>query len=142
MPVFLEIITRPEGQDQTDLLKVYQDSPKDWLEGNDAEGFIKAKLDSGQILLAGRFNDRLLGAMLCKQQNDGWHLSNLCVRKVTRQRSVGAQLLHRICQIADQETIDLHVAPQAGINLLANMLEKQGFNRTDQGYFRSVRKKH
>lgn len=141
MPVFLEIITRPEGQDQTDLLKVYQDSPKDWLGGNDVEGFIQAQLDSGKILLAGRFNDRLLGSMLCKQQNDGWHLSNLCVRKVTRQRSVGAQLLHRVCQIADQEAIDLHVAPQAGINLLANMLEKQGFSRTDQGYFRAGSKK-
>lgn len=136
MPVFLEIITRLEGQDQTDLVKIYQDAPKEWLNTGTSEDFLNQKISNGQIILAGRFNDRLLGSTICRQENDGWHLSDLCVRKVTRQRSVGAQLLHRICQIADQQGIDLHIAPTTGLNLLAGMLEKQGFMRTDAGYLR------
>ena len=136
MPVFLEIITRLEGQDQIDLVKVYQDAPKEWIKSDNAEDFLNKKLSNGQIILAGRFNDRLLGSVLCLQENDGWHLSDLCVRKVTRQRSVSAQLLHRICQTADQQGIDLHIAPASGLNLLAGNLEKQGFIRTDAGYLR------
>jgi len=93
MPVIVEAVTQPSAQDRTDLEKIYADAPA-WLLAPhaDATGLIDAGLRQGS-LLAGRFNGRLLGAAWLEQGDDGWQLSHLCVRKITRGRGVAARLV-------------------------------------------------
>lgn len=93
MPVIVEAVTQPSAQDLTDLQKIYADAP-DWLlpPHADAAALIDAGLASGR-LIAGRFNDRLLGAAWLEPGPDGWKLSHLCVRKLTRGRGVAARLV-------------------------------------------------
>ena len=65
MPVYVESVTQPSPQDLTDLAKIYADAPE-WLltPYTSAEALIEAALADGS-LIAGRFNDRLLGAPCC-----------------------------------------------------------------------------
>ncbi|MBV2133410.1 PanM family protein [Pseudomonas sp. MAP12] len=93
MPVIAEAVTQPSAQDRTDLEKIYADAPA-WLLAPypDAASLIDAGLAAGS-LIAGRFNDRLLGAAWLAQDADGWQLSHLCVRKLTRGRGVAARLV-------------------------------------------------
>jgi len=93
MPVYVESVTQPSPQDLTDLAKIYADAPE-WLLAPyaSAEALIEAALADGS-LIAGRFNDRLLGAALLQRGDQAWRLSHLCVRKVTRKRGVGRRLL-------------------------------------------------
>ncbi|MCQ4348301.1 PanM family protein [Pseudomonas stutzeri] len=93
MPVIVEAVTQPSAQDRTDLEKIYADAPA-WLLAPypDAAALIDAGLAEGR-LLAGRFNDRLLGAALLGEDATGCVLSHLCVRKITRGRGVAARLV-------------------------------------------------
>lgn len=93
MPVIVEAVTQPSAQDRTDLEKIYADAPA-WLLAPypDAAALIDAGLAEGR-LIAGRFNDRLLGAVLLGEDAQGCMLSHLCVRKITRGRGVAARLL-------------------------------------------------
>lgn len=93
MPVIVEAVTRPSAQDRSDLEKIYADAPA-WLLAPhaDAAGLIDAALAAG-TLIAGRFNDRLLGAALLGTDAQGYLLSHLCVRKITRGRGVAARLV-------------------------------------------------
>ena len=59
----------------------------------DALQLIEACLRDGS-LIAGRFNDRLLGAARLQRHQDVWHLSQLCVRKITRRRGVAERLVN------------------------------------------------
>jgi len=67
MPVYVESVTQPSPQDLTDLAKIYADAP-DWLLApySSADTLIAAALADGS-LIAGRFNDRLLGAALLQR---------------------------------------------------------------------------
>ena len=93
MPVIVEAVTQPSAQDRLDLEKIYADAPA-WLltPHADAQALIDAGLAGGR-LIAGRFNDRLLGAAWLEPGSDGWRLSHLCVRKITRGRGVAARLV-------------------------------------------------
>lgn len=93
MPVYVESVTQPSPQDHADLAKIYADAPE-WLLAPhaSAEELIEAALTEGS-LIAGRFNDRLLGAALLQRDGSTWRLSHLCVRKLTRKRGVGRRLL-------------------------------------------------
>ncbi|WP_447588510.1 acetyl-CoA sensor PanZ family protein [Aquipseudomonas campi] len=100
MPVFVETVIRPSAQDHTDLTKVYADAPA-WLLApySSADALISGGIGEGS-LIAGRFNDRLLGAALLHRGADCWHLSHLCVRKVTRRRGVATRLLDEAQRMA------------------------------------------
>lgn len=93
MPVIVEAVTQPSAQDRLDLEKIYADAPA-WLltPHANAQTLIDAGLAGGR-LIAGRFNDRLLGAAWLEPGSDGWRLSHLCVRKITRGRGVAARLV-------------------------------------------------
>lgn len=93
MPVIVETVVQPSAQDRTDLEKIYADAPV-WLLAPyaDAAALIDAGLAGGH-LIAGRFNDRLLGAAWLESDADGWRLSHMCVRKITRGRGVASRLV-------------------------------------------------
>lgn len=110
MPVYVESITQPSPQDHADLAKIYADAPE-WLLAPhaSAEALIEAALAEGS-LIAGRFNDRLLGAALLQRGQKQWRLSHLCVRKLTRKRGVGRRILDEARRQADAAGISLHLA--------------------------------
>ncbi len=100
MPVIVETLAQPSAQDRLDLAKIYADAP-DWLFAPHADGaaLVAAGLAAGE-LIAGRFNDRLLGAALLRRGDDAWQLSHLCVRGITRGRGVGRRLLDEARRLA------------------------------------------
>jgi len=65
-------------------------------------------------LIAGRFNDRLLGAALLQRGDEAWRLSHLCVRKVTRKRGVGRRLLEETQRLASDAGKPLRLAAPEG----------------------------
>ncbi|EKM95259.1 putative acetyltransferase [Stutzerimonas degradans] len=114
MPVYVETVTQPSPQDRSDLAKIYADAPA-WLltPHASAEALIESALADGS-LIAGRFNDRLLGAAVLQRGDSVWRLSHLCVRKLTRQRGVGRRLLEESQRLAAQAGKPLHLAAPAG----------------------------
>ncbi len=113
MPVFVETITEPSSQDLVDLAKIFADAPA-WLllPHSDAEALIQAALAEGN-LIAGRFNDRLLGAALLRRDTRHWQLSHLCVRKITRRRGVGRRIIDEARRMAADAGQDLQLAAPA-----------------------------
>ena len=101
MPVIVETFTAASEQDLSDLRKIYADAPA-WLlpPYADAEALIHSGLAAG-TLVAGRFNDRLLGAALLQETPEGWQLSHLCVRRITRNRGVASRLVGEARQRAE-----------------------------------------
>lgn len=114
MPVYVETVTQPSPQDRSDLAKIYADAPA-WLltPHASAEALIESALADGS-LIAGRFNDRLLGAAVLQRGDSAWRLSHLCVRKLTRQRGVGRRLLEETQRLAAQAGKPLRLAAPAG----------------------------
>lgn len=110
MPVFVEAVTEPSPQDRIDLAKIYADAPN-WLLAPyaDAAALIEAGL-AERSLIAGRFNDRLLGAALLQRGTPHWRLSHLCVRKITRRRGVGKRILEECRRLAAESASELHLA--------------------------------
>ncbi|MBC9252550.1 acetyltransferase [Pseudomonas alcaligenes] len=110
MPVLVETVSRPSAQDHTDLGKIYADAP-DWLLAPyaSADALIAGGIGEGR-LIAGRFNDRLLGAALLHRDDDCWRLSHLCVRKVTRKRGVARRILDEAKHLAAAAGKPLHLA--------------------------------
>ena len=110
MPVVVEILSQPSAQDRTDLAKIYADAPA-WLLAPypSAQALIDAGLEHGN-LIAGRFNDRLLGAALLTPGADCWRLSHLCVRAITRQRGVARRLLDEARRLASEAGQPLNLA--------------------------------
>jgi GNAT superfamily N-acetyltransferase len=114
MPVIVESPSAASPQDLIDLAKIYRDAP-DWLlpPYTDVEALIQANLGSGR-LLAGRFNDRLLGAALLERGEDCWRLSHLCVRAITRNRGVARRLLDEAERLAREDGKPLRLAAPNG----------------------------
>lgn len=110
MPVIVQVIATPSEQDLIDLRKIYADAPA-WLFAPyaDADALIEQASRQGR-LIAGRFNDRLLGAAILEQLDDRWRLSHLCVRKVTRERGVARRLLDEARRQAAEAGQPLHLA--------------------------------
>lgn len=114
MPIVVESLNEATCQDQQDLQKIYCDAPQWLLEPFTGEAqLIEACLLEGS-LIAGRFNDRLLGAARLKRQLDVWHLSHLCVRKVTRRRGVAERLVREAQTMAAQSGATLRLLAPAG----------------------------
>ncbi|MBV6824490.1 acetyl-CoA sensor PanZ family protein [Pseudomonas sp. PD9R] len=114
MPIIVESLNEATSQDQQDLLKIYRDAP-DWLFtpfAADAQ-LIESCLREGSMI-AGRFNDRLLGAARLQRHPDVWHLSQICVRKITRRRGVAERLVREAQKMAEQSGAALRLLAPAG----------------------------
>ena len=114
MPVIVELLNEATYQDQQDLQKIYRDAP-DWLFAPFASDLqlIEACLRDGS-LIAGRFNERLLGAARLQKHQDVWHLSQLCVRNITRRRGVAERLVNEAQKLASQSGATLRLLAPAG----------------------------
>lgn len=114
MPVIVQLLNQATDQDQQDLQKIYRDAPQ-WLFApfTGSVQLIETSLLEGS-LIAGRFNDRLLGAARLQRQADVWHLSQLCVRKITRRRGVAERLVREAQTMAAQSGAVLHLLAPAG----------------------------
>ena len=114
MPIIVELLNQATYQDQQDLQKIYRDAP-DWLFApftGDMQ-LIEDCLQEGS-LIAGRFNDRLLGAARLQRHQDVWHLSHLCVQKITRRRGVAERLVNEAQRMASQSGATLRLLAPAG----------------------------
>ncbi|WP_392893421.1 acetyl-CoA sensor PanZ family protein [Pseudomonas migulae] len=114
MPIIVELLDEATYQDQQDLQKIYRDAP-DWLFAPFAgeAQLIEGCLRDGS-LIGGRFNDRLLGAARLQRHQDVWHLSQLCVRKITRRRGVAERLVNEAQKMASQSGATLRLLAPAG----------------------------
>ncbi|MCU1736679.1 MULTISPECIES: acetyl-CoA sensor PanZ family protein [Pseudomonas] len=114
MPIVVESLTEATYQDQQDLQKIYLDAPA-WLFAPQADGqqLIETALADGS-LIAGRFNDRLLGAARLERRADLWLLSQLCVRKITRRRGVAERLVAEASRMARLAGAELRLLAPAG----------------------------
>lgn len=114
MPIVVESVHRATYQDQQDLQKIYGDAPQ-WLltPFADAQSLIESGL-SESSLLAARFNDRLLGAARLQRNETIWHLSQLCVRKLTRRRGVAERLLVEALRMANEAGCELRLLAPVG----------------------------
>ncbi|MEX5664851.1 acetyl-CoA sensor PanZ family protein [Pseudomonas neuropathica] len=114
MPIVVQALKDASYQDQQDLQKIYRDAPE-WLLApfsGEAE-LIESALADG-TLIAGRFNDRLLGAARLQKHHDVWYLSHLCVRKVTRRRGVAERLVNQARKMASQSGAELRLLAPIG----------------------------
>lgn len=121
MPVYFESAEQPSTQDLADLEKIYLDAP-DWLVSPfvDAAALIDHGLSQNTLVTA-RFNSRLLGAALLDKQAEGWLLSHLCVRALTRNRGVARRLVQEASRLAAEAGQVLQVVIPAGQPELAQL---------------------
>ncbi|QXI15421.1 acetyl-CoA sensor PanZ family protein [Pseudomonas hamedanensis] len=114
MPIIVQTLKDATYQDQQDLQKIYRDAPQ-WLFApfSTEADLIETALADGSFI-AGRFNDRLLGAGRLQRHQDVWYLSHLCVRKVTRRRGVAERLVNQAQKMASQAGADLRLLAPAG----------------------------
>lgn len=129
MPVFAEIVENPAEQDRKDLCKIYG-TPADqfppWLE---------EAIDGDSIVIAGRFNGRLLGALCLKPIGEGhYRLEKLQVRDITRRRGVARQLLKMALRDLPMEVrrIDVELGEHPE---LENLFSETGFEAEGERRF-------
>lgn len=124
MPVTLELISTPSQQDLLDLEKIYNDYPTSlrWpaLQQQLAD-------NPATRLYAGRFNNRLLGAITVRTDNASLMLENLCVRSITRQRNVARDILRLVMKQEAAAQYRVPVCQQAPG--LEKLLTNAGFQR-------------
>lgn len=135
MPIFSEIVVHPSDQDLTDLQKIYDEfdavpTPSlPWIEAQIA--------DANVLLVAARFNARLLGTVCVTQHMEEqqmlWYLDHICVRKVTQGRGVATKLFRDLKNLADEKGAFLVVATNTVPEEVEQYVEKQGFVRSRFG---------
>ena len=116
MPVIAERINKPTEQDLIDLSKTYEGNIE-WLQ---------PILESDDLVIGGRFNDRLVAAFVLCRQGDLWRLDKLQVREITRRRGVARQTLHsalNTLSIDGPVCVDLSAHPE-----LSSLFESLGFS--------------
>lgn len=136
MPVHLEHVSQPTDQDWIDLGKIYTDAPQEWLENSaDIKSSLQTLLDQGIWFIAGRFNERLLGALKAEKEGNNIYLSHFCVRKVTINRGVAHQMFHHMGKWADTNgyTLVIKDLPEE----LANSLKNRGFTEKGTDFIRN-----
>jgi ribosomal protein S18 acetylase RimI-like enzyme len=113
MPIIVQALKDASYQDQQDLQKIYRDAPE-WLFApfSGETALIEGALADGSFI-AGRFNDRLLGAGILQRRQGVWYLSHLCVRKVTRRRGVAERLVNQAQKMASQAGAELRLLAPA-----------------------------
>ena len=101
MPVKLEHLHTPTTVDWQDLEKIHQDTASNGFRLTQEQ--LHSWLEDGGWIIAGRFNDRLIGALLARETPAGVELSQAGVRSVTQRRGVMHQMLHFIQRWAQEE---------------------------------------
>lgn len=127
MPVRLEAITQPSEQDLIDLEKIYQDFP---AAIESAE--VLRQSDAEHVLFAGRFNDRLLGAMQVVFQQSCAEIRFLCVREITRRRHVARDMLRLL--LAQHPGQKFVVKNEQDNQALEGLMRLMQFVKTPEGY--------
>ncbi len=103
MPVKLEHLTAPTDADWNDLNKIHQDTAISGLTLSETD--MKGWLTADRWIVAGRFNDRVVGAFLAERNQNEVRLSQAGVRSITQRRGVMHQMIHFIQRWADQNTL-------------------------------------
>lgn len=106
MPVFIEYPVQLSQQDQTDLQLIYADLPPEIQPPFDSVEQLLAAAQQQRLVVA-RFNGRLLAAAVLCKDGDGWQMSHLCVRGLTRQRGVAQRLLSEVSAAASDNAVKL-----------------------------------
>ena len=123
MPVVAEIVSQPSEQDLIDLKKTYE-GQLDWLDSSIA---------GSDLVIAGRFNDRLVAGFVLRDLGDRWQLEILQVREITRRRGVARQAINsalKTLNIMRPVTVDL-----SGHSELTQLFADLGFTQQDTNTF-------
>lgn len=128
MPVKLEHIQSPADADWNDLEKIHQETATNGLLSDRTA--LEQHLQSGGWIMAGRFNDRIIGVILANESNEGVILQQAAVRTITQRRGVMHQMLHFIQGWAASEGKKLCIKDCP--DELAAALLKRGFSQKDQ----------
>ncbi|WP_430460417.1 acetyl-CoA sensor PanZ family protein [Thalassolituus sp. LLYu03] len=107
MPVRLEHIHQPTEADFNDLNKIHAETAPDGFRPDAAS--LQQFLADGGWIMAGRFNDRIIGAVLAKEGEQGVVISDAGVRAITQRRGVMHQMLHLMQRWADQQQQSLQL---------------------------------
>ncbi len=118
MPVYAEFLTTVDELDRDDLERLY---------GKDTNKLLSAAEKGTLILIAGRFNGRLIaGVTLTPIHAGDYQMARLCVREITRRRGVARQLLVQAFKALPDGlssiSADLRSAPE-----LCNLMSDLGF---------------
>lgn len=123
MPVKLEHLTQPNDADWVDLEKIQTETAPYGLA---AATDLKNWPDATHWFIAGRFNDRIIGALLAEKSGDVITLSDAGVRQITQRRGVMHQMVHFIQKWADESGYSL--AAKVSDDSLKSALLKRNFN--------------
>ncbi|MBD2859963.1 acetyl-CoA sensor PanZ family protein [Spongiibacter sp. KMU-158] len=118
MPVYAEFIKSVDEPDRADLERLY---------GKDTDKLLNAAEKDKLILVAGRFNGKLIAGFTLTPIHAGdYQMARLCVREITRRRGVARQLLIQAFKALPEELVsisaDLRSAPE-----LCNLMSDLGF---------------
>ncbi|MGF6090965.1 aspartate 1-decarboxylase autocleavage activator PanM [Pseudomonas sp. 18173] len=114
MPIIVELLNQATPQDRQDLQKIYRDAPDGLFAPFSGEAQLIEDCLRDGTLIAARFNDRLLGAARLQRHQDAWHLSQICVRKITRRRGVAERLVAEALKMAALSGMPLRLLAPAG----------------------------
>ena len=123
MPVLLEHIHQPTTADWQDLEKIHLDTSDNGFLYNKEQ--LQQWFNEGGWVMAGRFNDRIIGAVLAKEVAGEVLLSQAGVRTITQRRGVMHQLFHFIgvWRKEEEKTLRINQCPLP----LQTALIKRGF---------------
>ena len=135
MPVKLEHLTNPTEDDFTDFEKIRTETEPHGLA---VDAPLREWINQNRWVIGGRFNDRIIGALLAERNGDHVRLANAGVRRTTQRRGVMHQMLHFLCKWADEERLTLEfVDSEDSLSeaILRRSFERQGnllvYKRTD-----------
>ena len=138
MPVNLEVLTELNQADQQDIDKICLDNQDKSFSFLDRKRLID-RLNTGERLFAGRFNDRIAGVILAQPRLikpseaqatvSEMHLIYAAVRKITQGRGVMHQMLHHVQRWSDLQNISLIV--DCGSVEITAALQHRGFDISD-----------
>ena len=130
MKLTIERLKNFTHQDLIDLAKIWPEQQQaSWLQW----------INDGNPLFAARFNERLLGAVKIRVDDQQAEIEDLCVREVTRRRGVGLYLieetLRQLAQVKHWQLKDDQVTI-ANREAVDGFMHACGFSRNAQGWQR------
>lgn len=130
MKLTIERLKKLTNQDVIDLAKIWPEQQQaSWLQW----------INDGNPLFAARFNERLLGAVKIRVDDQQAEIEDLCVREVTRRRGVGLYLieetLRQLAQVKHWQLKDDQVTA-SNRETVDSFMHACGFSRNAQGWQR------
>lgn len=122
MPVKLEHLTQLSDADWVDLEKIQTETAPYGLA---TAADLKNWSDDTHWFIAGRFNDRIIGALLAEKSGDVITLRDAGVRQITQRRGVMHQMVHFMQKWAEESSFSLEV--KVSDDSLRTALLKRGF---------------